>query len=180
MSLKQSWSLIFVLAIILLSSENIAMENLATNVLTYSKYLNTNRIIELFLNFEEDKIIKSVDINQILKAFMSRGFYCNLNPICRFSDNNLEVRLSEIKNNHNWKTMILVDGSSIKSQTFLKLASQLNMFDNHLYWIIVVKSLSQYKIILDVLDTLNISISSKITLYWDRMDSAEVTLYDVW
>ncbi|XP_070509108.1 ionotropic receptor 75a-like [Chironomus tepperi] len=75
---------------------------------------------------------------------------------------------------------MIVDAGSMESRELLELASELNMFDNHYNWMIVVDSLMDYEGICDVFRGLNVSISSRITVYWNRVDYLDVKLYDIW
>ena len=127
MSLKQTYILLlFSLTIIQPSLGNDEIDNLAENILAYSKNFQTNRMIELFLNCRNESSIESNDVNQIPKAFMTGGFYCNLNLICKMMmiNDQIEMRLSTIKygQHHVWHTMIIVDAESIQSHIVFQMA----------------------------------------------------------
>lgn len=128
MSLKQTFILVLLFSVTkiqpLLGNDEI--DNLAENILAYSIFFQTNRIIELFLNCGNESAIETNDINRIPKAFMSRGFYCNVNLICKMMmiNDQIEMRLSTIKyeQHHIWYTMIIVDAESIDSHVVFQMA----------------------------------------------------------
>lgn len=112
------------------SLENDKIDNLSRNILAYSNYFQTNRMIEIFVNCGNESAIQpDIDGNdeaQIAKAFISRGFYTNLNLICKMINGQIKMRLSSIKHeqHHVWSTMIIVDaGRATSSHAILDMAS---------------------------------------------------------
>lgn len=63
---------------------------------------------------------------------------------------------------------------------FVAQASQLEMFDSHFYWIVIVNSMEQYKSIIQLLSILNISINSRVTVFWMKIDVRKAVLYEIW
>lgn len=59
-------------------------------------------------------------------------------------------------------------------------ASQLEMFNGHFHWIVIINSLEQYESIVELLSVLDISISSRVALFRMKIDVAETTLYEIW
>lgn len=128
---------LFYLTIIKQSLGNDKIDNLAENILEYSNLFGTNRMIEIFLNCGNESSINADDENEIVKAFMARGFYCNMNLICKMMmiNDQIAMRLSSIKyeQHHVWHTLIIIDAGSTFSHIVLQMARK-----NYIYCFFII------------------------------------------